>query len=134
MPQSRDALETKRQKLLEKIGHIGDMRQGSITEVYRCCGKPNCHCASPSDPGHGPYYAFTRKVGGKTETVQLRAGPALNKIEREVEAYRRFRSLCTELVAVNEQICESKAIGEDSLETEVKKTSSKPSKKKSRGR
>jgi len=134
MPQSRDALEAKRQKLLEEIVHIGDMRQGTLSEVYRPCGKPNCHCAGPGDPGHGPYYAFTRKVGGKTETVQLRAGPVLTKIEREVEAYRRFRSLCTELVAVNEQICEAKTIGEDSFETEVKKTSSKPSKKKSRGR
>ena len=36
----------------------------------------------------------------------------MTKIEREVEAYRRFRSLCTELVAVNEQICAAKAIGE----------------------
>lgn len=134
MPQSRDALEAKRLKLLEKIVHIGDMRQGTLTEVYRPCGKPNCHCANPGDPGHGPYYAFTRKVGGKTETVQLRAGPVLTKIEREVEAYRRFRSLCTELVAVNEQICESKTIGEDRLGTEVKKTSPKRSKKKSRGR
>lgn len=134
MPLSHDALEAKRQKLLEKMLHIGDMRQGTLTEVYRSCGKPNCHCASPGDPGHGPYYALTRKVGGKTETVQLRAGPTLTKIEREVEAYRRFRSLCTELVAVNEQICEAKTTGEDSLGMEVKKTSSKSSKKKSHGR
>jgi len=134
MPQSHDALEDKRQKLLEQILQIGDMRQGSLTEVYRSCGKPNCHCASPGDPGHGPYYAFTRKVGGKTETMQLRAGPVLTKIEREVKGYRRFRSLCTELVAVNEQICEAKTVGEDGVETKVKKTSSKPSKKRSHGR
>jgi hypothetical protein len=135
MPQSPDALEAKRMKLLEKMVHIGDMRQGTLTEVYRPCGKPNCHCANPKDPGHGPYYAFTRKVGGKTKTVQLRAGPSLTKIEREVEAYRRFRSLCTELLAINEQICAAKTIGgEDSLGTEVKKTSPKRSKKKSRGR
>ena len=134
MPLSIDALETKRHKLLEQILRIGDMRQGTINEVYRLCGRPNCRCTNPGDPGHGPYYAFTRKVKGKTRTVQLRAGPALTKIEQEVEAYRRFRSLCTELLRVNEQICEGRTVEKDAPGTEVKKTSSKLSKKRSRGR
>lgn len=134
MPQSLDALEAKRHKLLEQILRIGDMRQGTINEVYRPCGKPNCRCTKPGDPGHGPYYAFTRKVKGKTRTVQLRASPALAKIEQEVEGYRRFRKLCTELLAVNEQICEGRIIREDDPESGVKKTSSRLSKKRSRGR
>ena len=104
MPFSLDDLQSRRQELLQQIGQVGDMRQGTITEVYRACGKPNCRCANPGDPGHGPYYAFTRKVGGKTKTLQLRAGPSLFKLEGQVEAYRRFRGLCTERVKVNESI------------------------------
>jgi len=108
------------------------MRQGTITEVYRACGKPNCRCANPGDPGHGPYYAFTRKVGGKTKTLQLRAGPSLFKLEGEVEAYRQFRGLCTELVKVNEAICQARTLGDEAASDEVKKTSSKSFKKKLR--
>ena len=107
-------------------------QQGTITEVYRACGKPNCRCANPGDSGHGPYYAFTRKVGGKTKTLQLRAGPSLFKLEGEVEAYRQFRGLCTELVKVNEAICQARTLGDEAASDEVKKTSSKSFKKKLR--
>jgi len=134
MPIFLDDLQSRRQELLRRIGQIGDMRQGTITEVYRACGKPNCRCANPGDPGHGPYYAFTRKVGGKTKTLQLRAGPSLFKLEGEVEAYRRFRGLCTELVKVNEAICQARTPGDEAASDEVKKTSSKSFKKRLRGK
>lgn len=84
------------------------MRRGSITEVFRSCGKPNCCCAAPNHAGHGPYYAFTTKVEGKTKTLQLRAGPRLTKIEREVETYKRFRSLTQQLLEINEAICDGR--------------------------
>ncbi len=134
MPISLEVLQSRRQELLQQIGQVGDMRQGTITEVYRVCGKPNCRCASRGDPGHGPYYAFTRKVAGKTKTLQLRGGPLLQKMEREVEGYRRFRVLCTELVRVNEAICQARTAGDESIGDEVKKTSSKSFKKRSRGK
>ena len=121
MPIFLDDLQSRRQELLHRIGQIGDMRQGTITEVYRACGKPNCRCANPGDPGHGPYYAFTRKVAGKTKTLQLRAGPSLFRIEGEVEAYRQFRGLCTELVKVNEAICQARTLGDEAASDEVKK-------------
>ena len=59
-------LEAERSTLLQKLATTGDMRRGSITECYRCCGKATCACAVVDHPGHGPYYAFTTKVNGKT--------------------------------------------------------------------
>lgn len=103
-------LEAERSELLNKLATTDDMRRGSITECYRRCGKPNCACAAPDHPGHGPYYAFTRKVKGKTKTVQLRPGPHLTKIEREVETYRGFRSTCERLLDVNESICDARPV------------------------
>ena len=105
MAETLEELETKRTALLGALSATGDMRQGSITESYRSCGKSNCGCAHQKHPGHGPFYAFTRKVDGKTHTIQLRPGPDLSKLLREVETYHQFRRAIEDLVEVNEAIC-----------------------------
>jgi hypothetical protein len=110
MPRSLDELEAERAQLLARLARMGDMRRGSITETFRRCGKENCHCAAADDPGHGPFYAFTTKVAGKTNTVQLRPGRQLSKLEREVEQYRSFRALCEELIRINETICQARPL------------------------
>jgi hypothetical protein len=110
-------LESDRSALLQSLSTTGDMRRGSITEVYRPCGKPTCACAAENHPWHGPYYAFTKKVAGKPKTLQLRPGPLLTKIEREVETYRTFRTTCDRLVEVNEAICDARPVeAQDALE------------------
>lgn len=103
-------LETERSALLQKLAATGDMRRGSITECYRRCGKANCACTSADHPGHGPYFAFTKKVDGKTKTLQLRPGPLLTKAQREVETYRSFRATCDRLLDANEAICTARPV------------------------
>lgn len=110
MPDALAKLESDRAALLQSLTGTGDMRRGSITEVYRSCGKTTCACAAPDHPGHGPYYAFTTKVGGKTKTLQMRPGPKLSQIEREVQTYRAFRTTCDRLLDVNEAICEARPV------------------------
>ena len=41
-------------ELYRELGQVGDFRRGSLNEVRRKCGKPNCACAAPDHPGHGP--------------------------------------------------------------------------------
>ena len=108
MSKSIKQLEAERAALLQQLSQSGDMRRGSITEVYRRCGKANCACAEANHPGHGPYYAYTMSVGGKTRTVQLRAGPRLSAIEHEVVEYKRFRATSERVIDVNEQICNTR--------------------------
>ena len=110
MPDSTSKLETERSALLQKLAATGDMRRGSITECYRRCGKASCACVAADHPGHGPYYAFTTKVNGKTKTLQLRPGPLLTKMEREVEIHRDFRATCDRLLSVNEAICDARPV------------------------
>jgi hypothetical protein len=62
-------------QLLRELSQVGDFRPGSLNEVRRRCGKPNCACASPDHPGHGPQYNLTRKVEGRTMARHLRPGP-----------------------------------------------------------
>lgn len=59
MSRSLSAIEGERSRLLEDISQLGDLRSGSITGVVRRCGKPNCYCAQPGDPGHGAKFRLT---------------------------------------------------------------------------
>jgi len=104
-------LEARRADLLAEIEQVADFRPGSLSAVYRRCGKPNCACAAPGHRGHGPQWNLTRRVAGRTVTVHLKPGPALEKVRREVAEYRRFRDLCEQLTEISEQICRLRPVG-----------------------
>jgi hypothetical protein len=119
MTERLDALLSRRAQLLRELTRIGDMRQGTISENYRRCGKPNCRCSDPDHSGHGPYYAFTRKLAGRTKTTNLRPGPRLTKLRNEVAEYQRFRGLCREVIQVNEEICTAGPVAEEGAGSDV---------------
>jgi hypothetical protein len=120
MPESLTTLEQQRMTVLSEILHLGDFRSGSITAIRGRCGKPNCHCHQPGQPGHGPNYRLTRKVNGKTVSETFASSAEQRKAQREVEAYHRFRELSRELLALNEQICRLRPV-EETLTDEEKK-------------
>ena len=101
-------LERRRAELYAELAQVGDFRRGSLNEVRRKCGKPNCACAAPGHPGHGPQWNLTRKADGRTRTVHLRPGPGLEKARREVAEYERFRDLTGQVTQVNEAICQAR--------------------------
>ena len=105
MPDELAEVECRRAELYAELGRVGDFRRGSLNEAFRKCGKPNCACAEPDHPGHGPQWNLTWKVGGRTRTVHLRPGPELDKARREVAEYERFRELVGQVTEVNEEIC-----------------------------
>jgi hypothetical protein len=53
------------------IADLGFFCRGSIVKRFMPCGKPGCRCQATPPELHGPYYQWTRKVGGKTVTVRL---------------------------------------------------------------
>ena len=122
-----EALEQQREDILRQMQQLGDMRRGSVVEQYLPCGKSPCCCKKPGHPGHGPYFTLTCKVEGKTKTRQLRAGPVLEKVQREVNAFHHFRELSERLIEINEEICKHRPIEERA----VKKTSRRRSGRKS---
>jgi len=125
-------LEQHRTAVLAQIVEVGDFRSGSITAISGRCGKPNCRCHLPNQPGHGPNFRLTRKVDGKTVSETFSTAAELCKAQREVEAFHRFRQLSQELLEVNEKICRARPV-EDSLSPQEKKRP-KRSAKKSRAR
>src|SRR5438093_12568530 len=91
MTDSLETLERQRAEILRQMQQLGDMRRGSVVEQYLRCGKSPCCCKRPGHPSHGPYFALTCKVAGKTTTRQLRAGPGIAKVRRAVPAFPRCR-------------------------------------------
>jgi hypothetical protein len=103
-------LEAQRGRLYEQLAATGDFRRGSVSENYRRCGKPNCACAQPDHPGHGPRYLWTRSVPGRgTRGRQLAAGE-LEKVRAELAGFQRFAALSEQIVEVNEAICEARPV------------------------
>ena len=107
-PDELAELERRRAELYAELAQLGDFRRGSLNENWRRCGKPNCACAAPEHPGHGPQWNLTRKAEGRTRTVHLRPGPELDKARREVAEYERFRDLAGQVTEVNEAICSAR--------------------------
>jgi len=113
MSQSLSAWEAKRSSILQQLLALGDLRPGSISAVVRRCGKPNCHCARPNDPGHDPQLRLVRKVNGKSVAESFASPAAFRKAQREVAEFHRLQRLHAELVAVNEQICRLRPVEPD---------------------
>ena len=132
MPDSLSTLEQQRSDILTQILDRGDFRSGSITAIKGHCGKPNCHCHQPGQPGHGPNFRLTRKVNGKTVSESFSSAAELRKAQREVAAFHRFRQLSQDLLEINERICRARPI-EDTLTAEEKKRPQR-SARKSRGK
>ena len=127
MSNSIITLELQRSAILTRILDLGDFRSGSITAISGRCGKPNCRCHQPDQPGHGPNFRLTRKVKGKTVSESFSSPVVLRKAEREVEAFHLFRELSRQLLEVNEKICQARPV-EESLTPQGKKRQRRSSK------
>lgn len=129
MSESLSALEARRAELLRSLANLNDMRPGSIVGAVFRCGKPNCHCAQPDDPGHGPNLRLTYKRRGKTVTEALPTPAAVRKAEQEIAEFRHYQQLGRELVDVSEQICRLRPVQEPPLAPEEKKRPRRSSRK-----
>lgn len=121
MPKSLETLEQQRAQIVEQIVQLDDFRCGSITPTTGRCGKLNCRCHQPKQPGHGPNLRLTFKVEGKTVTESLPNPAAVNKAEREIAEFRKFQQLSREFVDVNAEICHLRPIEEEAPSAQEKK-------------
>ena len=122
MSETLPQLEKQRAQVVQDIAGLGDFRRGSITSITGRCGKANCRCHQPGQPGHGPNFRLTRKVQGKTVSETFANPAALRKAQREVAEFHRFQALSGSLIEVNEKICQLRPVeGEEALNEQEKK-------------
>lgn len=86
------------------IASEGALLPGSVVVRMMPCGKPNCRCKEDPPRLHGPYFQWTRKIGGKTRTRHLNA-EEMARYQRWFDNARRLRDAVSEL----ENLCLSVA-------------------------
>ena len=119
MQETLEALELQRIKLHQQLKAVGDFRPGTISVNFRKCGKKNCCCARADHAGHGPQYLWNTTRRGQSRAQNLRMGPELEKVRKELENHTIFLRLCQELVEVNEKICHLRPVQEVKDEKEL---------------
>ena len=103
-------LEAERDRLYAQLSMVGDFRRGSVTENWRRCGKPNCACAAPGHPGHGPRFLWTRAARGRGTVGRQLAAAEVEKARREVARHAEFTAAVEQIAEVNEKICEARPV------------------------
>jgi hypothetical protein len=107
-------LEALRDRLHTQLAAVGDFRRGSVSENYRKCGKPNCACAAPGHPGHGPRFLWTRSQGRRKRIGRQLAAAEVEKVRREIARHAEFTEISEQIAEINEKICEARpAAGTD---------------------
>jgi hypothetical protein len=103
-------LEAERDRLYAQLSMVGDFRRGSVSENWRRCGKPNCACAQPDHPGHGPRFLWTRSAGRRKTVGRQLAAAEVAKVRREVARHAEFTAAVEQIAEVSEKICEARPI------------------------
>jgi hypothetical protein len=101
-------LEARRDRLFAQLSAVGDFRRGSVTENWRRCGKPNCACAVPDHPGHGPRFLWTRSQGRRKRVGRQLAPGEVEKVRGEIARHAEFTATVEQIIEVNEAICEAR--------------------------
>lgn len=90
--------ERRIEQLKEKMGRLGPMLPGSISEQWNVCGTPRCRCKDPKKPvKHGPYYQLSFTIGKRSSTMFIKKED-LPEARRRLQNYERFKALGTELL------------------------------------
>jgi len=101
-------LETRIMKLKTELSQIGEMRPGSLSQQYSACQKRGCKCVDPVKPKkHGPFYQLSYSHRGKSTTQFVRP-QFLSQVRRQLAAYKRFKTLTEEWVALALELSKAK--------------------------
>ena len=95
--------EHERKRLIQEIGKLApEALLGSLSETYRRCGNPKCHCHR-GGPKHGPHlYVSYRGPKGKTTGYYVPES-AHASVRKGVEAWSRIQAYLRELGMANKE-------------------------------
>jgi hypothetical protein len=101
--------QSARAEIAARLGRAGFALPGTLLERMMRCGKPNCACKADPPKLHGPYHQWTRKIDGKTTTINL-TDEQLDRYGTWFAEAQRLRGLLNELEELSLRLAEN---GED---------------------
>ena len=100
-------LEEKREATLDQMRAMRTMKRGTINEQYLKVR----HKGKKQPVLRGPYHVLSRREGNRTVSERLRNDEELQRARNDVEAHKRFVSLCGEFVRLTERLGELESAG-----------------------
>ena len=96
------ALRKRRRKLVRDLPPLEWVLRGSLTETYKRCGRPNCHCAN--GPGHGPkrYLVISQPSGHPRRDYVPNA--LCSQVTELLGNFHRLRASLNEICAINAEL------------------------------
>lgn len=91
-----ERLEARQRALAARLAETGFLTRGSVVAATTTCGQPTCRCHTDPEARHGPYWQWTRAVGGKTHTRRLSPTGA-ERFQRWVDNRREAESILREM-------------------------------------
>jgi hypothetical protein len=123
MDASIEAIEIRRNAILEEMRSIRSMKRGTINEQYFKVQLKRKKGAT----FQGPYYVLSRREGEKTVSLRLRSSTELEQARKDVAAHRKFMVLCREFEQLTARLGEMER--EESPFEQEKKRFKSPSNK-----
>lgn len=88
------------EQLAAELATIGFISAGSVVSRYTSCGKPGCRCQADPPQRHGPYYQWSRALGGKTRSRRLNQNQA--QLYRDwIANHKRLDAIITQMEQVS---------------------------------
>jgi hypothetical protein len=102
--------QARAERIAAELASLGLALPGTLIERQVRCGKPGCRCHAEPPVLHGPYWQWTRKIGGKTVT-RLVPDEQLDDYRQWLDNHRRLRALVAELEALTLAVADASQRG-----------------------
>ena len=89
--------------LRRQLARLDYVCSGNLRRRFAACGTKNCHCKAKPPALHGPYYYWSRLLGGKVVQRVLSLQQA-KLVTRAIKNYRQARRLLRKWEAETSQI------------------------------
>jgi hypothetical protein len=100
----------RRKELIGELAAIEQMRRGSLyPQIFEATRKDGTKVR------RGPYTLYTRKEKGKTMSRRITDPEQVRYYQEQIDAFRRFEALASELVRIGEKISDLVLSDEDEL-------------------
>ena len=95
--------DERRRKLLREVQRLAEVAIfGTLSETYRTCGHPGCHCQGPG-PKHGPHLNVSYRGEGRKTTGYYVPQAAQRATRQGVAAWQRLQKRLRELAELNKE-------------------------------